>query len=68
MTRIAQGGFHGTEFLEATSENAGVPPPLTDAGKQPYVPEKTKARSSLKDNSRLLVIGGREDERRMAGR
>jgi hypothetical protein len=57
MTRNEENGFRGTQVVEEKSDRvSGGPQPSVD-GKAPYVPQKDKAKPSLKDNSRLLVIG-----------
>jgi hypothetical protein len=57
MNRNEENGFRGTQVVEEPSERViGAPPPSVD-GSAPYVPQRDKAKPSLKDNGRLLVIG-----------
>jgi hypothetical protein len=56
MNRSEENGFRGTQVVEEPSEVTGGPPPSVN-GSAPYVPQKEKAKPSLKDNGRLLVIG-----------
>ena len=51
-----ENGSHGTQILE---EPAKLPPEVGDIANSaaPYVPEKDRTRSLLKDNSRLLFVG-----------
>jgi hypothetical protein len=57
MNRNEENGFRGTQVLEEPSEQITSGPPPTENGNAPYVPQKDKAKPSLKDNSRLLIIG-----------
>src|SRR5579859_3104797 len=57
MNRNEENGFRVTQVVEEPSEQvAGGPPPSVN-GSAPYIPQKDKAKPSLKDNGRLLVIG-----------
>lgn len=57
MNRQEENGFRGTQVVEEPSEQVtDGPPPGVDSN-APYVPQKDKAKPSLKDNSRLLLIG-----------
>lgn len=56
MTLMQENGFHETQVVEEPSEQIASGPP-SENGNVPYVPKKDKAKPSLKDNSRLLVIG-----------
>lgn len=58
MSPIEHNGFQGIAVTDEPSEqiSAGILPVAT--GKQSYVPAKDKAKPSLKDSGRLLVIGG----------
>jgi hypothetical protein len=57
MNRTEENGFRGTQVAEEPSEQpTGRTPPGTN-GNAAFVPQKDKAKPSLKDNSRLLVIG-----------
>jgi len=57
MNRIQENGSHGTEVVEEQLELTGSGPQPSTNGNAPYVPQKDKLKPSLKDNSRLLVIG-----------
>jgi hypothetical protein len=57
MNRSEENGFHQTQLVEEQSEPISTSPPLSENGNVPYVPQKGKAKQSLKDKSRLLVIG-----------
>src|SRR5215472_6550982 len=57
MNRIHENGSHGTEVEEEPLEQIASGPPSNANGNTPYVPQKDKLKPSLKDNSRLLVIG-----------
>ena len=57
MNRIHENGSHGTEVEEEPLEQIAGGPPSSANGNTPYVPQKDKLKPSLKDNSRLLVIG-----------
>jgi Bacterial conjugation TrbI-like protein len=57
MNRQVENGFRGTQVVEEPSEQVTGGPPPSVNGNAPYVPQKDKAKPSLKDNSRLLVIG-----------
>src|SRR5215471_4894431 len=57
MNRNEENGFHQTEVVEKPSEQITSGPPPSENGNVPYVPQKEKAKPSLKENSRLLVIG-----------
>jgi hypothetical protein len=57
MNRTEENGFRGTQVTEEPSEQvSGGAPPSTNSN-APYVPQKDKAKPSLKDNGRLLLIG-----------
>ena len=58
MNGIEQNGFGGIQLEEAPAAPAGIKAPTVENGKQPFVPEKTKSQPSLRENSRLLLIGG----------
>jgi hypothetical protein len=57
MNRNEENGFRGTQVLEEPPEQIASGPPPSESGNAPYVPQKDKTKPSLKDNSRLLVIG-----------
>jgi hypothetical protein len=57
MNRNEENGFHQTQVVEEPSEQITSGPPASENGNVPYVPQKEKAKASLKENSRLLVIG-----------
>src|SRR5215471_12456691 len=57
MNRNEENGFHQTEVVEKPSEQITSGPPPSENGDVPYVPQKEKAKPSLKENSQLLVIG-----------
>jgi hypothetical protein len=57
MNRNEENGFRGTQVVEEPSEQITSGPPPSENGSAPYVPQKDKAKPSLKDNGRLLVIG-----------
>jgi hypothetical protein len=57
MSRNEENGFRGTQVVEEPSEQVSGGPPSTVNGNAAYVPQKDKAKPSVKDNSRLLVIG-----------
>lgn len=57
MNRNDENGFHQTQVVEEPSEQITGGPPPSENGNVPYVPQKQKAKPSLKENSRLLVIG-----------
>lgn len=57
MNRQEENGFRRTQVVEDPSEQVTDGPPPGVDGNAPYVPQKDKAKPSLKDNSRLLVIG-----------
>ncbi|HEX7289382.1 MAG TPA: TrbI/VirB10 family protein [Candidatus Angelobacter sp.] len=63
MKRAEGNGFKGHAVIEpVVEEDLGqTSRPVAaqeESAKQPYVPEKGKQRASLKDNARVLVIGG----------
>src|SRR5579859_7592955 len=57
MNRNEENGFRGTQVVDEPTEQVTVGPRLTANRNAPFVPQKEKAKPSLKDNSRLLVIG-----------
>jgi hypothetical protein len=57
MNRNEENGIRGTQVVEKPSEQVTSAPPASVNGSAPYVPQKDKAKASLKDNGRLLVIG-----------
>jgi hypothetical protein len=57
MNRNEENGFHQTQVVEEPSEQITSGPPPGENGNAPYIPQKEKAKPSLKENSRLLVIG-----------
>lgn len=57
MNRNEENGFRDAEVVEEPSEQVIGGPPRSVNGNAAYVPQKDKAKPSLKDNSRLLVIG-----------
>ncbi len=57
MNRNEENGFHQTQVVEEPSEQITGGPPPSENGNVPYVPQKEMAKQSLKDNSRLLIIG-----------
>lgn len=57
MNRNEENGFRGTQVIEEPSEHINDGPPPSVNGNTPYVPHKDKSKPSLKDNSRLVVIG-----------
>jgi hypothetical protein len=57
MNRNEENGFRGTQVVEEPSVQVIGGPPPSESGNSPYVPQKDKAKPSLKNNSRLLVIG-----------
>jgi hypothetical protein len=57
MNRNEENGFRGIQVAEEPAEQVTAGPTPSVNGNAPYVPEKDKAKPSLKDNSRLLVIG-----------
>jgi hypothetical protein len=57
MNRSEENGFRGTHVVEEPLEKATAGPPPSANGSAPYVPQKDRAKPSLKDKSRLLVIG-----------
>jgi Bacterial conjugation TrbI-like protein len=58
MKSTDQNGFGSTQVLEEKLQPiaAGSPPPSTN-GNTPFVPQKDKPKSILKENGRLLFIG-----------
>lgn len=57
MNRGEENGLRGTQILEEPSDQINGGPPSIVNGSTPYIPQKDKAKPSLKDNSRLLFIG-----------
>jgi hypothetical protein len=57
MNRNQENGFHGVQVAEQASQSTVSGPPPTETGNTPYVPQKEKPKSSLKDNARILTIG-----------
>jgi hypothetical protein len=57
MNRIHENGSRSTEVEEEPLEQIAGGPPSSANGNTPYVPPKDKPKPSLKENSRLLVIG-----------
>jgi type F conjugative transfer system protein TrbI len=57
MNRNEENGFRGTQVVEEPSEQVTDGPPPSVNANVPYVPQKADAKPSLKDNSRLLIIG-----------
>jgi hypothetical protein len=57
MNRNEENGFRGTQVVDEPSEQINGGPPPSVNGTTPYVPQKDKAKPSLKDNGGLLVIG-----------
>jgi hypothetical protein len=57
MNRTEENGFRGTQVAEEPSEQSAGGTPSGVNGNSPFVPQKDKAKPSLKDNSRLLFIG-----------
>jgi len=57
MNRNQENGFHGVQVAEQGSQPAVSSPPPTETGNTPYVPQKEKPKSSLKDNARIVAIG-----------
>jgi len=57
MNRNQENGFHGVQVAEQASQPVVSSPPPTEAASTPYVPQKDKPKSSLKDNGRILAIG-----------
>jgi type F conjugative transfer system protein TrbI len=57
MNRNQENGFQGVQVAEQASQPAVSGPPPTETGNTPYVPQKEKPKSSLKDNARILAIG-----------
>ena len=55
MNRNQENGFHGTHVTEPQAAVSGPPP--TENANAPYVPQKEKPQSSLKDNGRIMAIG-----------
>jgi len=57
MTRTQENGFQGTQVVDEPSDRIASGRPPSANGNEPYVPQKDKAKPSLKDNTGLLVIG-----------
>jgi len=57
MNRNQENGFHGVQVVEEPSQPAVSGPPPTETANTPYVPQKERPKSSLKDNGRVLAIG-----------
>ena len=57
MTPTQENGFQGTQVVEEPSDRIASGRPPNSNGNEPYVPQKDKAKPSLKDNTGLLVIG-----------
>lgn len=58
MNRTEKNGTHGNQVVEEPSEQPSSNAPPSVNGNSPFVPQKDKAKPSLKDNGRLLLIGG----------
>ena len=58
MNRNQENGFHQVEVIEQQPSQAVLSgPPPSEKVNAPYVPQKDKPKSSLKDNGRVLAIG-----------
>jgi cytoskeletal protein RodZ len=57
MNRNQENGFHQVEVIEQPSQAVLSGPPPSEKVNAPYVPQKDKPKSSLKDNARVLAIG-----------
>src|SRR5260370_38805001 len=57
MNRSEENGFHQTQVVEEQSEPISTSARISANGNAPYVPKKEQAKQTLKDNSRLLVMG-----------
>src|SRR5215470_16158953 len=57
MTPTQENGFQRTQVVEEPSDRIASGRPPSANGNEPYVPQKDKAKPSLKDNTGLLVIG-----------
>lgn len=57
MNRNQENGFHGLQVAGQASQPAVSSPPPTETATTPYVPQKERPKSSLKDNARILAIG-----------
>jgi hypothetical protein len=57
MSRSEENGFHQTQVVEEPLGLITGGPPPSENGNVSYVPQKEKAKPSLKENSRLVVIG-----------
>ncbi len=57
MNRNQEDGFHGIQVAEQSSQPAVSGPPPSETENVPYVPQKEKPKSSLKDNGSILAIG-----------
>jgi len=61
MNRVENNGLKGSPVIEPTVEQDLPQQPSEaqgDSAKQPYVPADGKKKPSLRDNTRVLVIGG----------
>ena len=58
MNTTEHNGFRGTASVDERCEQVSAGTPPNANGIPPYVPVKDKAKPSLKDNARLLLIGG----------
>ena len=58
MNTTEHNGFRGTAGVDERCEQVSAGTPPSANGVPPYVPGKDKAKPSLKDNARLLLIGG----------
>lgn len=57
MNRNRENGFHGAQVIEETSQAAVSGPSPTENASAPYVPQKNRPKSSLKDNGRITALG-----------
>ena len=57
MNRIQENEFHGVQVVEQETHPTVSGPPPSETENVPYVPQKEKPKSSLKDNARVLAIG-----------
>lgn len=57
MNRNQENGFHAVQVVEPATNLTVSGPPPTETGNVPYVPQKEKPKSLLKDNAGILAIG-----------
>ena len=57
MNRNQENGFRAAQVAEQATQPAVSSPPPTETVNTPYVPQKEKPKSALKDNAGILAIG-----------